>query len=220
MDREQLKRRAAEAALEYVRPGMVVGVGTGSTATHFIDLLAGRRDAIVGTVASSVDTAAKLAARAIPVLDMADIDVLPLYVDGADEVDPQLRLIKGGGGALTREKILASAAEVFVCIVDRVKLVPQLGAFPLPLEVVPLARSVVSAAITRLGGRPEPRAGFITDNGSIILDVRGLDLSDPERVERELDAIPGVVECGIFALRPADIVLSAAADGVERIERT
>lgn len=218
VDREQLKRRAAEAALEYVRPGMVVGVGTGTTAGHFIDLLAGIRERLAGTVASSEDTARKLAERGIAVLDMGAIRELPLYVDGADEVDPQLRLIKGGGGALTREKIVAGAAELFVCIVDEVKLVPRLGAFPLPLEVLPPARSVVSAAVERLGGRPQVREGFVTDNGNLILDVPGLDLSEPEERERQLDALPGVVECGIFAARRADVVLSAGDGGVRVVE--
>lgn len=219
MDREQLKRRAAQAALEYVRTGMVVGVGTGTTAGHFIDLLAGIRDRVAGAAASSEDTARKLAERGIAVVDMADVRSLPLYVDGADEVDPSLRLIKGGGGALTREKVLASAADVFVCIVDEAKLVPRLGAFPLPLEVLRLARGVVSAAIERLGGRPEERPGFITDNGNIILDVHGLDLSAPEERERELAALPGVVDCGIFAARRADVVISAGANGVRTMQR-
>lgn len=219
MDRDLLKRKAAEAAVGYVRPGMLVGVGTGTTAVHFIDLLRGIRERLAGAVASSEDTARRLRAAGIEVVDMAAVDSLPLYVDGADEVDPQLRLIKGGGGALTREKILASAADVFVCIVDEVKLVERLGAFPLPLEVLPPARGVVSATIARLGGRAQQRPGLVTDNGNVILDVRGLDLSDPERLERELDAVPGVVECGIFALRPADVVLSAGPRGVRVIER-
>lgn len=218
VDREQLKRQAAAAALEYVRPGMVVGVGTGTTAGHFIDLLAGIGERLAGTVASSEDTARKLAERGIPVLDMGDIRGLPLYVDGADEVDPRLRLIKGGGGALTREKIVASAAELFVCIVDEAKLVPRLGAFPLPLEVLPMARGVVSAAVEGLGGRPQVRNGFVTDNGNLILDVHDLDLSEPEERERQLDALPGVVECGIFAARRADVVISAGAGGVRAVE--
>jgi ribose 5-phosphate isomerase A len=220
MTRDDMKRAAAAAAIEYVQPGMTIGVGTGSTADWFVTLLselpAVRRPA--AAVASSLATASALRAAGVRVLDPAAAPYpLPLYVDGADEVDPDLRLIKGGGGAHTREKVVATAAELFVCIVDETKLVDRLGRGPVPLEVVPWAAAFVAERVAALGGRTAARPGFITDNGNAVLDAVGLDVSDPEGLEVELDAIPGVVECGIFARRRADVVLVGAAAGVRRL---
>ncbi len=211
---DAMKQAAAEAALEYVRPGMTVGVGTGSTAAYFVAALARRRDKIMTAVASSEATAAALRAAGIAVVDLAAVGSVPLYVDGADEVDPELRLIKGGGGAHTREKAVATAAGLFVCIVDETKLAHRLGGVPVPVEVLPASAAAVAARLFALGGTPASRTGFVTDGGNVILDVAGLDLSDPERLEFTIDAIPGVVENGIFARRRADVVLAGAADGV------
>src|SRR5450759_5339987 len=220
MTRDDMKRAAAAAAIEYVQPGMTIGVGTGSTADWFVTLLselpAVRRPA--AAVASSLATAAALRAAGIRVLDPAAAPYpLPLYVDGADEVDPDLRLIKGGGGAQTREKVLATAAELFVCIVDDTKLVERLGRAPVPLEVMPWAAAFVAERVAALGGRTVARPRFVTDNGNAVLDAMGHDLLDPEGLEVELDAIPGVVECGIFARRRADVVLVGTAGGVRRL---
>ena len=220
MTRDDMKRAAAAAAIEYVQPGMTIGVGTGSTADWFVTLLSelpvARRPA--AAVASSLATAAALRAAGIRVLDPAVAPYpLPLYVDGADEVDPELRLIKGGGGAHAREKVFATAAELFVCIVDESKLVDQLGRGPVPLEVMPWAAAFVARRLTALGATVAARPRFVTDNGNAVLDAVGLDLSDPEGLELELDAIPGVVECGIFARRRADIVLVGTAAGVRRL---
>ena len=220
MTRDDMKRAAAAAAIEYVQPAMTIGVGTGSTADWFVTLLselpAARRPA--AAVASSFATAAALRAGGIRVVDPADaLYPLPLYVDGADEVDPELRLIKGGGGAHTREKAVATASELFVCIVDETKLVERLGRRPVPLEVVPWAAAFVAERVAALGGRSAARPGFLTDNDNAVLDVTGLELSDPEGLELELDAIPGVVECGIFARRRADVVLAGTASGVQRL---
>jgi ribose 5-phosphate isomerase A len=209
-----MKQAAAEAALEYVRPGTIVGVGTGSTAAFFVAALARRRDEIEAAVASSEATAAALRAAGIPVVDLADAGSLPLYVDGADEVDPRLRLIKGGGGAHTREKAVATAASFFVCIVDETKLAGRLGGVPVPVEVLPEAVEAVPGALELLGGTPAARAGFITDGGNAILDVTGLDFADPEALEVAIDAVPGVVENGIFARRRADVVLVGTPEGV------
>jgi len=218
MTLDDMKRASANAALEYVPTGATIGVGTGSTAEFFIEALAARPGLIAAAVASSEASAAALRAARIRVLDSAAAPYpLPLYVDGADEVDPELRLIKGGGGAQTREKVLATAAELFVCIVDDTKLVERLGRAPVPLEVVPWAAAFVAERVTALGGHPAARPGFVTDNGNAVLDAMGLDLSDPEGLELELDAIPGVVECGIFARRRADVVLVGTAGGVRRL---
>jgi len=214
MTQEQMKQAAAEAALEYVRPGMTVGVGTGSTAAWFVAALARRRDEIVAAVASSEATAAALRAAGIAVVDLASVRSVPLYVDGADEVDPELRLIKGGGGAHTREKAVAAAAGLFVCIVDETKLADRLGGVPVPVEVLPRSLEVVAARLVAFGGTPIVRPGFVTDGGNAILDVNGLDLTDPERLEVAIDAVPGVVENGIFARRRADVVLVGAPQGV------
>lgn len=218
MTLDDMKRASAKAALEYVPTGATIGVGTGSTAEFFIEELAARPGLIAAAVASSEASAAALRAAGIRVLDPAAAPYpLPLYVDGADEVDPELRLIKGGGGAHMREKVLATAAELFVCIVDESKLVDRLGGAPVPLEVLPMARPLVARRLTALGATVAERLGFATDNGNAVLDAMELDLSDPEGLEVELDAIPGVVECGIFARRRADVVLVGAAAGVRRL---
>ncbi len=217
MSVEELKRAAAEAALDYVEPGTVIGVGTGSTANFFIDALARLKGRIEGAVASSEATAQRLRGHGIPVLDLNAVDELPLYVDGADEATRHLHLIKGGGGALTREKIVAAASRRFVCIADQSKLVDVLGRFPLPLEVIPMARSFVARELVKRGGRPVLREGFVTDNGNQILDVHGLEILEPARLESELNDIPGVVTNGIFALRPADLLLLGTPEGVRRI---
>ena len=203
------KRQAAEAALRYVEDGMVVGVGTGSTVAYFIDALGRERDRIAGAVSSSEDSTRKLQAQGIDVLDLNAAGPLPLYVDGADECDPQRCLIKGGGGALTREKIIAEASRRFVCILDPSKQVPVLGTFPLPVEVIPMARSLVSRRILELtGGQPVWRQGTTTDNGNWIVDVHNLRISDPPALETALNQIPGVVCVGLFAHRRADVVIA------------
>lgn len=216
-DQDDAKRRVAQAALEFVADDAVIGVGTGSTVNHFIDLLATRRGRLGGAVASSDATAARLKAAHIEVLDLNAVGTVPVYVDGADEADPHRRLIKGGGGALTREKILAAASTRFVCIVDASKLVDVLGTFPLPVEVIPMARSYVARELVRLGGHPVYREGVVTDSGNVILDVHGLDLTAPLGVEERLNQIAGVVSNGVFAARPADVLLVAEASGVRRI---
>ena len=218
MTLDDMKRASASAALGYVPIGATIGVGTGSTAEFFIEELAARPGLIAAAAASSEVSAAALRAAGIRLLDPAAAPhPLPLYVDGADEVDPELRLIKGGGGAHTREKVLATAAELFVCIVDESKLVGRLGRVAVPLEVVPWAAAFVARRLTAMGASVSERPGFVTDNGNIVLDATGLELSDPEGLELELDAIPGVVECGIFARRRADIVLVGTAEGVRRL---
>ena len=204
----EAKRLAAEKAIDYVEDGMIVGVGTGSTVAYFIDALARMRDRIAGTVSSSEQSSQRLRAHGIDVLDLNATGPLSLYVDGADECDPQRRLIKGGGAALTREKIIAEASERFVCIIDPAKRVDVLGKFPLPVEVIPMARSLVARRILSLtGGQPVWRDGVTTDNGNWILDVHGLSIVDPVGLERTLSVIPGVVCVGLFALRPADVVV-------------
>jgi len=220
MDQNALKRAAAVAALELVVPGSTIGVGSGSTVAYFIESLAARPDLVAAAVASSEASATALRAGGVRVLEpAAALYPLPLYVDGADEVDAELRLIKGGGGALTREKVLASSSELFVCIIDETKLVERLGLGPVPLEVVPWAAAFAAERVVALGGRPAARPGFVTDNGNAVVDVAGLELSDPEGLELELDAIPGVVECGIFARRRADLVLVATPAGVRTLRR-
>jgi len=219
-DQDIAKRCAAEAALEFVPEGEVIGVGTGSTANHFIDCLAGIRERIRGAVASSVATATRLKAAGIELFELNDAGTLPLYVDGADEATEHRQLIKGGGGALTREKIVAAASRKFVCIADESKLVRRLGAYPLPVEVIPMARSYVAREIIALGGKPVYRKDFVTDNGNIILDVldvHGLDIIEPIKLEQALNNIAGVVTCGLFAARGADVLLLGGASGVRRI---
>ena len=202
------KRLAGEKAIEFVEDGMVVGVGTGSTVAFFIDALARIRHRIAGAVSSSEQSTARLRGHGIEVLDLNDTGPLALYVDGADECDPQRRLIKGGGAALTREKIIAEASRQFVCIVDPSKRVDVLGRFPLPIEVIPMARSLVARELVeRTGGQPVWRQGVLTDNGNWVLDVHGLRITDPVALERELNQIPGVVSVGLFARRPADVVI-------------
>ncbi len=217
--RGEQKRAAAQAALEFVEPGSLIGVGTGSTAAQFVRELAKAGVHVKGAVSSSDTTTALLGEHGIPVVDLVDVGQLPVYVDGADEADEELRLIKGGGGALTREKIVACSSDLFVCIVDESKLVSRLGAFPVAVEVIPMAVVHVSRKIARLGGKAEIREGFVTDNGNLILDVHHLELSNPVLVERALDGIAGVVTNGLFARRPADVLLVGAAMGVERFER-
>ena len=217
MTQDQLKLAVARAALEYVVEGAIVGVGTGSTANFFIDELARMRGRIKGAVASSVKSAERLAAHGIPVFDLNDVEEIPVYVDGADEVDASLAMIKGGGGALTREKIVAAVASTFVCIADQSKLVPLLGKFPLPVEVIPMARAQVARALVAMGGQPLLRAGFVTDNGNQILDVAGLAIVDPVALESSINQITGVVTVGLFALRGADVLLLGTADGVKTL---
>ncbi|MDA7968526.1 MAG: ribose-5-phosphate isomerase RpiA [Gammaproteobacteria bacterium] len=211
------KQAAAQAALDYVESGGVIGVGTGSTAECFIDCLAKVKGKIDGAVASSEASAARLRERGIALLDLNQTGALPLYVDGADEATRHLHLLKGGGGALTREKIIAEASEKFVCIADDSKLVETLGAFPLPLEVIPMASGLVGRALAALGAQPELRANFTTDNGNIILDARNLKIEDPAEMERRLNCIPGVVTVGLFALRGADVLLLGGDDGVKTL---
>jgi len=211
------KTRVARAALEFLRPGTVLGVGTGSTVNAFIDQLGDWRGRLAGAVSSSEASTARLAALGIPVLDLNDVPDLDLYIDGADEATRQRQLIKGGGAALTREKIVAAAARNFVCIVDDTKLVDTLGRFPLPVEVIPMARSLVARELERLGGRPAWRPGVVTDNGNHILDVHGLHITDPVGLERIINQITGVVTVGLFAARPADVLLVGSDAGVTRI---
>jgi len=212
---ETKKRAAAEAALEFVEDDIVVGVGTGSTVNHFIDALATRADRIRGAVSSSEASTERLEAAGIEVLDLNDAGDIPVYVDGADEATVRGQLIKGGGGALTREKIVAAAARRFVCIVDDSKVVRMLGKFPLAVEVIPMARSLVARKIVALGGQPEFRQGVVTDNGNQILDVHHLTIEQPMALEAELNQIPGVVTNGLFAIRGADVLIVAGDDGVE-----
>ena len=214
MSSDEMKKRAAEAALKYVEENTVVGVGAGSTVNYFIDALARIKHQIEGAVSSSAMTTERLKACKIPVLDLNAAGPLPLYVDGADEVDRHLRMIKGGGGALTREKIVAAASETFVCIADQSKLVDVLGAFPLPVEVIPMARSYVGRELLKRGGQPVLRENFITDNGNLILDVYNLQILEPAKLEAELNNIAGIVTVGLFAQRPADVLLLGTPDGV------
>jgi len=210
------KRAVAEAALATIPAGAVIGVGSGSTVNQFIDALGASETRIDSAVAASQASADRLQSHGIEVRDANSVDGLEIYVDGADEINRHLQMIKGGGGALTREKIIAALAKQFVCIVDASKQVTALGDFPLPIEVIPMARSYVGRQILKLGGRPELREGFTTDNGNIILDVRALDLSEPIAMEKRLNNIAGVVSNGLFALRPADQLLVATDTGVER----
>lgn len=219
MTQDELKKAVGWAALQYVQPGTLVGVGTGSTASHFIDALATMKGQIEGAVSSSEASTAKLKSLGIPVFDLNEIDGLGVYVDGADEINDQLQMIKGGGAALTREKIVASVAEKFVCIADASKQVAILGEFPLPVEVIPMARSAVARALVKLGGRPEYRQNVITDNGNVILDVHGLSILDPIALENAINAIPGVVTVGLFANRGADVALIGTTDGVKTVTR-
>ena len=219
MDADAKKKAAAIAALEYVEDGMTIGVGTGSTVNHFIAALAAHRHRIAGAVSSSEASSRLLREAGIEVLSLNDAGDLPLYVDGADEATRHLDLVKGGGGALTREKIVAAASRRFVCVVDDAKLVPVLGRFPLPVEVIPMARSLVARRLAAQGGRQVCREGYHTDNGNEILDVRGLDIRDPAAMESEIGLLPGVVEVGLFARRGADLLLVAGDGGVQTLKR-
>jgi ribose 5-phosphate isomerase A len=220
MSQDDRKRRAAEAALEYINDGDIIGVGTGSTVNLFIEALAPVKHRIDGAVSSSEATTQRLKDHGIPVYELNSVGDLPLYVDGADEANKYLQLIKGGGGALTREKILTAAAQTFVCVVDESKLVPVLGGFPLPIEVIPMARSLVARQIARRHGSPRWREGFVTDNGNSILDVHNLEILEPAKLEAELNNLPGVVTVGLFALEPADILLLGGDDGVRKLKKT
>ncbi|MCB1856776.1 MAG: ribose-5-phosphate isomerase RpiA [Gammaproteobacteria bacterium] len=217
MSQDDLKRKAAEAAIDYVKGG-IIGVGTGSTVNHFIDLLAEVRHRIDGTVSSSEASTERLQSHGIRVLDLNATGELDLYIDGADESNAYLHLIKGGGGALTREKIIAGASRQFVCIADDSKLVDVLGGFPLPVEVIPMARSHVARQLVKLGGTPVWREKFITDNGNIILDVHNLRIMEPAKLEQEINNIAGVVTTGLFALRPADILILGSEGGIRTID--
>ena len=219
MDTNELKKAAALAALEYVEDDTVVGVGTGSTVNFFIDALASRRARIKTCVASSEASAKRLRGLQIPVTELNNTDGCDVYVDGADEVTEHLAMIKGGGAALTREKIVAAASRKFVCIADQSKLVGVLGKFPLPVEVIPMARSYVARELVKLGGMPELRQGVTTDNGNLILDLRGLTIMNPVELETAINMIPGVVTNGIFARRPADVLLLATPEGVKTLKR-
>ncbi len=218
MSIDSQKQLSASAALDYIQMGDVVGVGTGSTVNCFIDALALIKSKVDGAVASSEATADRLRTHRIPVLDLGQVGTLPVYVDGADEATRHLHLIKGGGGALTREKIVAQASEKFVCIADQNKLVDRLGAFPLPVEVIPMAQSMVARKMVSFGGQPVLRTGFITDNGNIILDIRNLDIENPVDMERRMNQIPGVVTVGLFALRGADVLLLGTDSGIRKFE--
>lgn len=217
MNQNELKQQVAQAALKYISSDSIVGVGTGSTVNYFIGALTTIQHKIKGAVASSIETEKKLKALGIPVYDLNAVDSLPIYIDGADEFNQFKYLIKGGGGALTREKIIAASAKQFICIVDQTKEVAVLGKFPVPIEVVPMARGLVARAIVKLGGLPEYRLGFTTDNGNIILDVHQLDLTNPIKMEETLNNITGVVCNGIFANRAADKILVATSQGVREI---
>ena len=221
MTQDELKQAVAQAAADYVAQnapaGAIIGVGTGSTANFFIDALADLKDRIGGTVASSEATRMRLEGHGIPVFDLNEVIEMPIYVDGADEIDGGLNMIKGGGGALTREKIVAAVATTFVCICDASKLVETMGKFPLPVEVIPMARAHVARELAKLGGRPQERVGFITDNGNIILDVHGLQITDPKALEAQINQITGVVTNGLFAVRPANVLLLGTADGVRTL---
>ena len=219
MNQDELKKQAAEAALDYVVEDAIVGVGTGSTVNFFIDALAAIKHRIDGAVSSSVATEERLRAHGIPVNDLNSCGDIPVYIDGADEATPNLHLIKGGGGALTREKIVAAASRRFVCIVDESKEVPMLGAFPLPVEVIPMAQSYVARQLVKLGGQPMLREGFTTDNGNIILDVHNLKIENPPQLEQQINDITGVVTNGLFARRGADILLVASASGLRTTEK-
>jgi ribose 5-phosphate isomerase A len=221
LSQQELKQQAAEAALTYIEPlftpDAVIGVGTGSTADLFIDGLARYRTQFRAAVASSERSAQRLRALGILVLDLNEVQTMPVYVDGADEINDQLHMLKGGGGALTREKIVASVAKKFVCIADESKLVRTLGRFALPIEVLPLAREAVARVALELGGQPELRVGFTTDNGNQILDIHGLTIVDPVALEARLNQVPGVVTNGLFAARPADVALLATQQGIRQL---
>jgi ribose 5-phosphate isomerase A len=214
---QENKRRAAQAALAWLARHEVIGIGTGTTVAPFIEFIAADRGNLKAVVSSSNQSTRLLEAAGIPVLDLNEVGELPLYIDGADQTNAARQLIKGGGGALTREKIIAEVSKVFVCIADDSKLVATLGSFPLPVEIIPMARTLVNRRLTAIGGRPVLRAGFTTDNGSHILDVHGLSIGDPVALESALNQIPGVVTVGLFAQRPADVLLVGSDTGVKQL---
>ncbi|MEW8030537.1 MAG: ribose-5-phosphate isomerase RpiA [Candidatus Thiodiazotropha sp.] len=216
MNADDLKKQAAEAALEYVKGG-IIGVGTGSTVNHFIDFLASVKGKIEGTVSSSEASTERLKSHGIPVLDLNAAGELDIYIDGADESDHYLNLIKGGGGALTREKIIAGASKQFICIADESKLVDVLGSFPLPVEVIPMARSHAARQLVKMGGTPIWRENFVTDNGNVILDVHNLEIMKPREMENAINAIAGVVTTGIFAMRGADVLILGTEQGAKTV---
>jgi ribose 5-phosphate isomerase A len=218
MTQDEMKKAAAIKALDYIKADTIVGVGTGSTVNHFIDALATIKDKIIGAVSSSEGSTERLQSYGIEVFDLNNVDGIDVYVDGADEINPHLHMIKGGGAALTREKIVAAVAKTFVCIADDTKQVPMLGRFPLPVEVIPMARSYVARELVKLGGDPTYRQGVITDNGNVIIDVHNLKILDPKALENSINAIAGVVTNGLFANRPADVLIIGSADGARIVK--
>ena len=218
MNQDEMKQAVAKAAIEYVEMGTIIGVGTGSTANFFIDELAKIKSKIDGTIASSEASAERLKGHGIEVFDLNSVNEISVYIDGADESNKHLHLIKGGGGALTREKIVAAASKKFVCIADESKLVDVMGKFPLPVEVIPMARSYVAREIAKLGGQPVLREGFVTDNGNVILDIHNMEIMEPTKLEATLNAITGVVTNGLFAIRPADVLLLGTPDGIKTLK--
>ena len=218
MTQDDMKKAAAIKALDYIKADTIVGVGTGSTVNHFIDALATVKDKIIGAVSSSEESTKRLKSFGIEVFDLNNVDGIDVYVDGADEVSPHMHMIKGGGAALTREKIVAAVAKTFVCIADDTKQVPMLGRFPLPVEVIPMARSYVARELVKLGGDPVYRQGVVTDNGNVILDVHNLTIMDPKALENSINAIVGVVTNGLFANRPANVLIIGSADGAKIIK--
>ncbi|MGF1715058.1 ribose-5-phosphate isomerase RpiA [Photobacterium chitinilyticum] len=219
MTQDEMKKAAGWAALDYVKKGSIVGVGTGSTVNHFIDALETRKEEIQGAVSSSVASTKRLEEIGIPVLDANEVSSLDIYVDGADEINGEYDMIKGGGAALTREKIVAAIAKQFICIVDDTKQVDVLGQFPLPVEVIPMARSFIGRELVKLGGDPVYREGVVTDNGNIILDVHNMKITKPKELEEQINALPGVVTVGLFAHRGADVLLMGSREGVKKFEK-
>jgi len=217
MTQDEMKRKAAQAALEYVGTDEIIGVGTGSTVNHFIDVLAEVKHKINGAVSSSEVSTQRMQAHGIKIYELNEVGNLSVYIDGADESDHYLNLIKGGGGALTREKIIAGASKKFICIADESKLVDVMGEFPLPVEVIPMARSFIARELVKIGGRPLWREGFVTDNGNDILDVHDLKIMQPVALENELNKLPGIVTVGIFANRPADVLILGTAEGARTV---
>ena len=218
MTQDEMKKAAAIKALDYIKADTIVGVGTGSTVNHFIDALATIKDKIIGAVSSSESSTERLQAHGIEVFELNNVDSIDVYVDGADEINPHMHMIKGGGAALTREKIVAAVAKTFVCIADNSKQVPMLGSFPLPVEVIPMARSYVARELVKLGGDPAYRQGVVTDNGNVIIDVHNLTIMDPKALENSINAIAGVVTNGLFANRPANVLIIGSADGEKIIK--
>jgi ribose 5-phosphate isomerase A len=217
MTQDELKKKVAEAVLQHIKGVSVLGVGTGSTVNHLINMLAENRGDVEATVSSSEGTTARLKSVGIPVIDLNEAGTLDVYVDGADEVNAHFQMIKGGGGALTREKIIGAASRKFICIADESKYVQTLGKFPLPIEVIPMARSYVARELVKMGGQPVWREGFVSDNGGQIIDIHNLEILNPVELEKIINDIPGVISVGIFAIRPADMVLLGGANGVRTL---